>query len=621
MSVQKIILDTKKTTPIYEYPITLRQGDTSIQIPVEITDNFVTKDLSNTKLAFLSDKPDATTIEDDEQSHFKIGADKKSFTYTFPDELTDASGSTSNTYFKIGSDSTSNFYIHILSKAGMEKIESGDYISKVDRIFNHVMSDYSAINDLSETAATSLKASLDKMNSDYTNFINSKNTEFKTYLATLDKQATDVKSKLSTVKSQLDALEVPHFGVRNYIRNSDFSDGLNHWYFNTTDSKEVTYNLDHSLMNKGKTGIHMFGTPTQRYYGLNQYVELHLLKGQKLTFSTLLSFDGYAEAGKLTVGLHYKDKAGNILSQEWGTISPDDTSKESYSKRYSYTYTVADDCEKINVMIYNLKYDGTSFNSYLTEVSLTDGNISDSYLPAPEEKVNVSDTNDWQKSKITADNGSMLRALFASDNKDLKEYLGNLPIGFYTFYAQAGVKNNPAGSNPIRGWIHITNTIASGGGVIGDGYMVDTTNTNAWTIGVNLAPGGDYNAGVIFKKIITDSDTSNWQKQRIFRDGDYLLNACPKGTDFGEYLKSNNVPLGLSIIRDQNTQWNWRIEKESTNYIFGLGQDAGGTVYHLEILNGVYQGYKKIVSNLIGQTITATDDTGKTVKLKITGLS
>lgn len=117
------------------------------------------------------------------------------------------------------------------------------------------------------------------------------------------------------------------------------------------------------------------------------------------------------------------------------------------------------------------------------------------------------------------------------------------------------------------------------------------------------------------------SDTANWQKQKITQDGAFYYATCPSRTDFGEFLKSDSVPLGLSIIRDQNTKWNWRIEKESSDYIFGLSQDIGGTVYHLEVSNGAYQGYKKVISNLMGQTITATDDTGKTVKLKITGIS
>lgn len=126
----------------------------------------------------------------------------------------------------------------------------------------------------------------------------------------------------------------------------------------------------------------------------------------------------------------------------------------------------------------------------------------------------------------------------------------------------------------------------------------------------------------VIKLIKTNQpDVSGFQTQAIFKAGDYVLNRCPKGTDFGEFLKSDSVPVGLSIIRDDNVYMEWRILKEGSNYIYGLSQDIGGTVYHLEVSNGVYQGYKKVISNLVGQTITATDDRGNTVKLKITGIS
>ncbi|MQS98326.1 hypothetical protein [Companilactobacillus halodurans] len=119
-------------------------------------------------------------------------------------------------------------------------------------------------------------------------------------------------------------------------------------------------------------------------------------------------------------------------------------------------------------------------------------------------------------------------------------------------------------------------------------------------------------------------DLSGFQTQAIFQTGQFVLNTCPQSTDFGEFLKSDSVPKGFSIIRDNNTYMNWRIIKEGSksDYIYGLSQDPGkGNAYHLEVLNGVYKGYQKVISDLIGQTITATDDTGKTVKLKITGIS
>lgn len=610
MTVKKITLNTEKTTPIYEYPITLRQGDTSIQIPVDLEDDFAEKDLTKTKLVFLSDKPDATTIEDDEPSHFKIGADKQSFTYTFPDELTDASGSTTNTYFKIGNDSTSNFYIHILTKAGMEKLESGDYISKVDRIFNHVMSDYSAINDLSETAAATMKSTLDKMNSDYTTFINSKNTEFKAYLASLDKQATDVKNKYATLKTQLDALEIPQFGGRNLIVDADELNagiGPNVKYGPLWDNRKVI------MQDVPKVGdADMFSVNMSTYATSNCYT---------------LSFWAKSSTDNNVVKCYFYNPTTTTTyytSQGTGGNNADGVIPITLDKNWKWYWIVWNQkpsTEYKRILIGRMNAEYSTGTMYMTSPMLVEGNQPLPYVPAPEKKVNTFDTLNWQKTKITADDGGIEKQYLATNDIDLKKEMMNLPRGFHTFYAQPGVKNNPATStgNPARGYVHITDQ--GDDHTLGNGIMGSLNSDEVWSIHVQYINGKYDDKSVVFNRLIKEDDTGNWQTQRIFRTGDYLLNACPKGTDFGEFLKSNNVPLGLSIIRDQNTNWNWRIEKESSNYIFGLSQDAGGTVYHLEVSNGTYQGYKTVMSNLTGRTLKLKDSTGKETTYTITGIS
>lgn len=63
---------------------------------------------------------------------------------------------------------------------------------------------------------------------------------------------------------------------------------------------------------------------------------------------------------------------------------------------------------------------------------------------------------DWQKTPITATNGSLEYELSQADNVDMYAKMLSLPLGFHTMYVQAGVKNNPVNS-PLRGYFHVTN--------------------------------------------------------------------------------------------------------------------------------------------------------------------
>lgn len=354
MSIYEMSLDLKKSSPIYSDPIVLRQGDTNTEILVHVLDNSTPKNLENLSIEFNADKPDATTIDDDEQSHFKIGDDKESFTYTVPDELTDASGSTTNTYFKIGSDSTSNFYIHILTKAGMEKLESGDYISKVDRIFNHVMSDYSAINDLSETAAATLKASLDKMNSDYVGFINSKSTEFETYLATLDSQAADVKNKYTALQTQ--------------VNNSAVGTNL----------------LLGTVNNSSLTGTNISNQTIYKYSLANGYSTSSLASalGTKFTVSFDWSVSGSSPSGIFTV--QWNDTPWDI-NPAGIAVSSSNTSGHT-----SNTFSVSADSKNIATMI-GFRLDNFVGTLTISNVKLEKGSVATDWCPNPSEVLTQSD--------------------------------------------------------------------------------------------------------------------------------------------------------------------------------------------------------------------------------------
>ncbi|EEI25793.1 hypothetical protein [Lentilactobacillus hilgardii] len=91
------------------------------------------------------------------------------------------------------------------------------------------------------------------------------------------------------------------------------------------------------------------------------------------------------------------------------------------------------------------------------------------YTPADDSKVvHSTDTSNWQKQKITNDDGSVLVNVASGD---LSNAISNLTIGFYTLYCSTDVINSPS-IKPLRGFIHIT-WYGSAGHNVGGGTLVD----------------------------------------------------------------------------------------------------------------------------------------------------
>lgn len=97
-------------------------------------------------------------------------------------------------------------------------------------------------------------------------------------------------------------------------------------------------------------------------------------------------------------------------------------------------------------------------------------------------------------------------------------------------------------------------------------------------------------------QIVQFSDTTNWQKQPIFLPGKYTYASCPSGKDFGEFLKSSAVPIGFSVIRDENNPvTDFNVTKESASWIYAIASQGTGVITYV-VSNGVGQG-KKIIRN------------------------
>lgn len=170
-------------------------------------------------------------------------------------------------------------------------------------------------------------------------------------------------------------------GGRNYIRNGQFKNGSKNWLEFQSVNFGLNFNYQHSLANRNRPGLHFYhdSQDVAYYFGIQQSFAFDGVRGEKVSVSLLVSKDGGANSN-LKIGLHYiKNK--NIAGQEWQNIpSPQITSKY---KHFTFTFTLSDDVENLNLMLYGEK--GKTIDLYVTDVQLERGSVATDYKEAPED--------------------------------------------------------------------------------------------------------------------------------------------------------------------------------------------------------------------------------------------
>ena len=188
----------------------------------------------------------------------------------------------------------------------------------------------------------------------------------------LTQTAEELASKIASVQ----------VGGRNYIRNGQFKNGSKNWLEYQSVDFGLNFNYQHSLANRNRPGAHFFHVSQNiaNFFGLQQTFAFDGVRGEKVSVSLLVSKDGGDSNSGLKVALHYiKNK--NIIGQEWQNIpSPQITSKY---KRFTFTFTLSDDVENLNLMLYGEK--GKIINLYVTDVQLERGSVATDYKEAPED--------------------------------------------------------------------------------------------------------------------------------------------------------------------------------------------------------------------------------------------
>ncbi len=173
-------------------------------------------------------------------------------------------------------------------------------------------------------------------------------------------------------------------GGRNYIRNGQFKNGSKNWLEYQSVNFGLNFNYQHSQNpnNRNRPGLHFYhdSQDVANFFGIQQSFAFDGVRGEKVSVSLLVSKDGGDRNSGLKVALHYiKNK--NIIGQEWQNIpSPQITSKY---KRFTFTFTLSDDVENLNLMLFGEK--GKTINLYVTDVQLERGSVATDYKEAPED--------------------------------------------------------------------------------------------------------------------------------------------------------------------------------------------------------------------------------------------
>ncbi|WP_435752252.1 hypothetical protein [Levilactobacillus brevis] len=211
---------------------------------------------------------------------------------------------------------------------------------------------------------------------------------------------------------------------------------------------------------------------------------------------------------------------GSIDEERYWLLAPGDTRK---SPLYNFTEDTA--------------YVRVSWRSYdNAKVSFSRGLYPEDYVPAPEDKVSVSDTASWQKAKITGDDGSPKSFLYAKDNGNITMWIAGRPLGMHTFWCAAGVAGNPVSSS-IQGTMSISSVKN------GVGYCVSADDD---FISITLVD-GQVNYDILTKK--SDIDPSVIVKTTLTASDDVL------NLDYGSYTISGPLPKNAPDL--ENTGINW----------------------------------------------------------------
>lgn len=167
---------------------------------------------------------------------------------------------------------------------------------------------------------------------------------------------------------------------RNYVKNADFREGSKNW--KETNISGLNFNYEHSLKNRGKTGIHIYGSAgTTEFYGIHQTYKFKGSKNDNVILSFLASKDGANDFSGIRIGVHCR-KNNAIISQMWRTIPNSEITGYSY-KKIILTFNLPVDVDELNLMIFGER--DKTINLYISEIKFEKGSTATPFTLAPED--------------------------------------------------------------------------------------------------------------------------------------------------------------------------------------------------------------------------------------------
>lgn len=167
---------------------------------------------------------------------------------------------------------------------------------------------------------------------------------------------------------------------RNYVKNADFRDRSKSW--RETNVSGLNFNYDHSTTQRGKTGVHIYGSAgTMEFYGIYQTFKFEGSKNDNVILSFLASKDGANDFSGIKIGIHCR-KNNAIISQMWRTIQNSEIARLSY-KKISLAFNLPVDVDEINLMFYGEQ--NKVINLYISEIKFEKGSNATSFTLAPED--------------------------------------------------------------------------------------------------------------------------------------------------------------------------------------------------------------------------------------------
>ncbi|APX73106.1 hypothetical protein M5C72_08425 [Companilactobacillus allii] len=429
--ISEVKLDINKAGQFINRPVTLRSGDTDNTIKATIYQNGTP--YSNFKTAtFSGNRSDGTAIANDPAT-----ISGNVITYNVAPAVTSKNTKIRNAYFLLnGNISTESFEVVVIPGT----IIDGDLKSYVPGVSDDLISQFENVTKQSDAYLQELKSNVKTG----TNSINGLN------------------SKLAGITSSVNALQGKvNIGGVNLLANGDFSNSLMNWNIYNAENGTVAVENDeagnkmlHIHSSNGPTGIF---TSSPSYYGSNS-----LKSGESWIASGLVKGDATIIRFGIETGKYPENPYKNPT--------------DSWSKIVSKNIRAASNRFCIYI---------SSGDLYVKFVKVERGNIETDWTPALKDEVNTSDTADWQKSKITKDDGSSSISL--SDNSTTVDVtFKSLISGLKTFYIQGDKAGNTLGDS-IRGQIYKSD--------VNNGYAFGVTN-----------------GGKMYFKYITSGVVGSWQQ-------------------------------------------------------------------------------------------------------------